>query len=499
MAKSKSSLSANFIYNFISQVLTLIVPLITTPYIARILHEEGNGQYSYAASIITYFILIANLGFTTYGQREMAKCGDDAEKKRQTFWSIVVARSFSTIISLGALFAILYTVGFGESYNTIILVLSIQVVAVIFDLQFYYQGIENFKSLAIRSIIMKVAGLIAIFVFVKSEDDVWVYALCLSVITICSNFIMWPSALKDLGFFKKGDLSFKTHYKGTLLIFLPALAVTIYSVCDKTMIGLLSSNPDYDNGCYEQAYKINSVALLLVTIIDQVFVSRNANELGNGNIEGLKNNIYFACNYVWLVGCALIAGFAVLSGNLSSWFLGDGYTEVPLLMQIMSVRFICSGLGNIFGNELFIVIGKEKYTFIATIIAAVINFPLNAVLIIPFGAVGAAIATAVAEFLVTLVYIIILIKRKDVSVKKIIFMSWKYILSAVVMFVVIYFIQSAMNYSIGSFILITVIGCVVYGAMLLVLRDKFFISLIKFAFDKVKSIIKRIKTKKDEG
>ncbi len=490
MSIKKSGVGANFIYNFISQILTLIVPLITTPYLARILHEEGNGQISFAMSIITYFTLIANLGFSVYGQREIAKCSDNLTEKRKVFWEIVAARAITTTLSLGILLAILLTVGFGEKYTMILWMFTIQVVAVYVDIQFYYQGEENFRSIAIRTIIMKVIGLVAIFLFVKTEADTWIYALCLSVSIIASNLIMWPSALKALGVCSPKELSLWRHFKGSFIIFLPALAVTVYSVCDKTMIGLFASNPDYENGCYEQAYKLNSVALLLVTVISSVFISRNANEFSKGNTESLRNNVYFACNYVWLIGSALIVGFLVLSDNLSAWFLGEGYAEVPLLMRIMSVRFIFSGLGVVFGDQYFMVIGKERYTLIATSIAAVLNLGLNAVMIPTMGATGASIATALSEFTVTSVLAFLVIKQRHVSMKKVLLMSWKYLLSAIVMGVPLFFLNRVLPYTVWSFLLMAAVGAITYFACLFILRDVF-----------VKSIFNRVfkRNKKDGG
>ena len=478
-AVKKQGLKANFIYNFISQILTLLIPLITTPYLARVLHETGNGQISYASSIITYFTLFATLGFDTYGQRQIAACQNDKEKKSQIFWGICVLKTSCTLIAYAVLCAILFTVGFGETYDRLILLLSIQVIAIPFDIQFLFRGDEDFRSIAIRTIIMRLIGLVCIFAFVKDESDTWVYALCLSVSTVASNLIMWPSLIKRV---QKVKLSWKMlthHIKPSLLIFLPMVAVTLYSVFDKTMIGLLAENPDYENGCYEQAYKINSVALLLVTIISPVMMSRNAHDYQNGDIDSVKRHLQFASNYVWMMGVPLIVGFVVLSENLRSWYLGDGYAEVPLLLIIMSVRFVSSGFSEIFGTQLFLAIGKEKYQTIATAIAAVVNLSLNYFLIQIWGAVGAAIATAICEVAVAAILAILAYRMHIISFRKIIFCSWKYIVAAAVMFVPIFFMQRALGSAIWTFFVIMIVGVITYAAMLLLLRDRFFLSQSK--------------------
>ncbi len=492
----KRGLKTNFIFNFISQILTLIIPLVTTPYLARVLLEEGNGRYSYSLAIITYFVMFASLGFDTYGQRQIAACQDDKVQKSKVFWELFILKSITTVIALSILYATAFTIGFGANYNALILILSIQIVAVPFDIQFLYRGDEDFMSIAIRSVVMKIISLICIFVFVKEASDTWIYALLMSVSVIASNFIIWPTVFKRVKFVSIKNLSLLRHIKPTILIFLPTLAVTVYSVFDKTMIGLLAANPDYENGCYEQAYKLNSVALLPVTLISSVMISRNAHDYGQGDFDSVKRHLYAAANYVWLLGIPLIVGFSVMSENLCSWFLGDGYAEVPLLLKIMSVRFVVSGLGVVFGDQLFIAIRKEKYPTIAAIIAAVVNVTLNYFLIPKMGATGAAIATAVSEFLVTATLAAFVIKNRYLSILKVIGLCWKYAVSAAVMFVPIYFLNRYMVYSVWSFLLIMFVGVSVYAGGLLLLRDEFFIGNIKNVFH---AIINKLKSKTKEN
>lgn len=468
----------NVIFNFISQFLTLVLPLITAPYLARVLHEEGNGRIAYSLSIVTYFVIFANLGFDIYGQRKIATHQDDKEVVSKAFWEMLILKLFFTSISLGILCVWLLTIGFGNNYDFLILILAIQVIAVPFDIQFLFRGKENFAAIAIRSIIVRLVCLICIFCFVKTENDAWIYALCYSGSIIISNVIMWFSVHKYVSLVNIKDLNLRRHIKPAILIFLPTLAIIVYSVFDKTMIGLLAKNPDYENGCYEQAYKLNSIILLLVTIISAVFISRNANEYKKNGIEAIKTNLYFASNYVWLMGFPLIVGVNVLSGNLCSWFLGEGYNEVPLLLGIMSVRFISSGFAEVFGNQLFIAIGKEKYYTIAVFIVAFINITLNAIMIPFLGATGAAIATAISEVTVTTILGLLVYKKKYLSFKPIFLCSWKYIIAAGIMFFPIYFVNKAMPYSILSFLICTAIGMITYFIVLVLLRDKFLMKLL---------------------
>lgn len=497
MEDNKKKLSKNFFFNFVSQILTLIVPLITTPYLSRVLHETGNGKYSYSVSIITYFILFSNLGFDVYGQRQTALHQDNIEARRKIFWEIFTLKWFFTLISMIVLLSICFTVGFGDSYTNIILILSIQVLAVPFDIQFYYKGMEKFETIALRTIITKIIGLICIFVFVKEESDLWIYALAVSLIAFGSNILMWIS-LKGMSFVRLRELELKKHLLPVILIFLPTLAVTIYSVFDKTMIGLLAENRDYENGCYEQAYKLNSVMVLFVTIISAVLVSRNANAYSKGETDEIKKNVKFASNYVFFIGIPILVGVFVLASNLSSWFLGEGYAEVPILLKIMSVRLIFSGFGEIYGSQLFIATGKEKYVTISTAIAAVINITLNYFFIKMWGATGAAITTAISECLVTTTLFIFALKYKYTSIKELLKMLWKYLIAVAVMFAGIYTLNNIFDYSIWSFLLITLAGMVIYYVMLLILRDAFVLKVSKYALDIFKTKVLRKDMKKVE-
>lgn len=492
MAKTaKRSLKSNFVYNFISQILTLIVPLVTTPYLSRVLHETGNGQYSFSASIISYFVLVANLGFDLYGQRQIAAHQDDREEKSKIFWELFALKTALTALSLGLLYSLVFAMGFGgEIYNKLILILSIQVAAVPFDIQFLFRGEENFKTVAVRTIIMKLIGLVCVFLFVRDENDTWVYALCYAASVMVSNLVMWPAVIRKIRFVRVKELRLLRHLKPAVLIFLPTLAVTVYSVFDKTMIGLLAPDADYANGCYEQAYKINSVALLPVTIISSVLVSRNAHDHSVGDGASLERHLIFAMRYVWMMGLPLIAGFAVLSDNLRSWFLGPGYAEVPRLMQIMSVRFIFSGMGEVFGNQLFIAVGKEKYPLIATCCGAAVNIVLNCFLIPLYGAVGAALSTAVCEMIVTIVLTIIAFARGYVKVKWLFGGMWKYVIAVAVMTAPMYFMQRYMGNSVGSFAAIALTGIAVYALCLFILRDSLF---LRGAEAGVKSVLGKLK------
>lgn len=479
--KKGKSLKKNFVYNFINEILVLIVPLITTPYLSRVLQEEIIGRISYSNSIVTYFVLFANLGFSIYGQRQIARCRDNQEEKSKAFWEIIILKMIFTTVSLIVLYSISFSVSFGDNYNLYILILSLEIINVYFDFTFLFKGEEEFKTIAIRSIITKLISLIGIFTFVKTKDDVWIYLVFFSGSTLVSNLLMLPAVIKSISKCKISELNLKKHILPSIYIFLPTLAVTIYSVFDKTMIGLLSPNPDYDNGCYDRAYKINSIALVLVSVVSTILLPRNAYEYAKGNYEKYNSNLNFYTNYVFFIGLPLIAGFLVLSNNLSSWYLGEGFADVPLLTKIMAIRFVISGFNVLFNQHVFIIRSEEKIPMISNFSAAAINVALNFILIPYMGAVGAAITTSISELTVCIISGVIAVKKKYVNLPYILKSSIKKIIAAAVMYIPIYFLDKQFGYSIWSFIVITLIGGITYLAVLFILRDKFIIDLFKLA------------------
>lgn len=482
--QAPASLKKNAIYNLISKLLTLLIPLITTPYLARILGEEGNGQISYVSSIITYFTLAASLGFSVYGQREIAKYRNGITEKSIVFWEVFIMKLLCTILSFAVLITLIFTVGFGSRYNQLMLIMSLQVVAVLFDIEFLYMGEENFKSIALRNIAIKAIGVALIFIFVKDSGDVWVYALYLSLTSVVSYFVMWMGLFRHVKFVSIKKLFPWRRLKASLIIFIPLVITTLFTTFDKTMIGLLSPNPDYDNGCYEQAYKLNSVAQTFVTVFSSVLMARNASDYKNGNIESMNRHMFKTGRYVLLTSLFFVVGFGVLSENFCSWFLGDGYVEVPMLLQIMSIRLVVSGYSVAFGDR-FIAMGKEKLWLIAVSAGAVANIGINYLMIPVYGAIGAAIATAACEVMSLIVMCILTFRKHGLPWKPFVFPIWKYLIAAAASFGIMFLMQYYLVKAVWSFIVIGLVGAIVYAGLLIVMRDSFFTELIQMLFRKI--------------
>lgn len=481
--KSKKEIKAqsakkNYVYNVIYQVLLIIVPFVVTPYVSRVLTPEGIGQFSFSQSLITYFTLFAALGFGYYAQREIAKKRDDAYKRSCLFWEIFLCRLIPTAICLTVNFILAFAYVYGD-YSVLMMIMSCNIAAVAFDTSYYFQGMENFKKIVFRNVVVKIITVVLIFVLVNSSDEVWLYALITFGMTVIGNLTLWIGLPGYLVKVKLSDLNPIRHLPGTLKLFIPTVVISIYTVLDKTFIGILTQS-DAQNGYYEQADKIVKLTLTVITCLGSVMIPRNTSEWQKGNKEKVRSNIYFASKFVWFLGTAFAFGLAATTFNFNGWFFGAGYEPVNGIICVLSSLSVIIGLSNVIGIQFIIPTGKDRLFTVTVTAGAIVNVALNIPLIIFFGAFGAALATIIAEVSVTAMQLICV--RKELNIKKIIFGGIKNIISGGAMFAAILPMSLNLPDNVGYTVLIMLVGAAVYFLCLLILRDRFFISNVMRVF-----------------
>jgi O-antigen/teichoic acid export membrane protein len=501
----QKSVKKNYFYNLFYQIFTIIVPLVVTPYVSRVLKAEGIGQNSFVLSIVSYFTLFAALGFGYYAQREIARCLNDKEKQSKVFWEILIIRLFSTSLALIVYFSLYFSNVFKE-YSTLFLIYSINVASIAIDVNFIFQGNEDFKQISIRNFIVKALTIAAIFIFVKTQDDLWIYALINALGTVFSALIMFPFLKNYLTKISPKELKPFRHLVPTLRLFVPTIAVSLYTVLDKTMIGLLLPQTmtivedgvevtkkvgDVENGYYEQAYKIILMGLMVVTSLGTVLIPRNSGYFESGQIEKAKENISKAFRFVLFIGVPMMFGLAAIAQNFSPWFFGDGYEKVPYLIMIFSWLFVAIGLNNVFGIQYLIPSGKDNIYTISVICGAVSNLIMNSFMIPLWKAYGAAIASIISETIILLVQV--LFSRKEFNWKKMVSATWKYWLAGAIMFGAVYGISYFLETKIWNTLILIVVGAVIYFLVLLLFRDCVLLEILQ----KFRVVLSRRK-KKDE-
>lgn len=467
------SLKTNYIYNLIYQILIIILPLVTTPYISRVLGAENIGIYSYTLSITTYFVLFGSLGIAMYGQREIAYIRDNEYKKSVVFWEIILLRAITMSISL-TLFVFIFANG--ENYNSYYKILIIEIIANSLDISWFFQGLEEFKKTVTRNIIVKIISVICIFTLIKKTEDLWLYILIYVLSNLLGNLSLWLYLPKHLIKVKLKDLKIKKHIIPIISLFIPQIAMQIYLVLDKTMLGNILGDMS-EVGNYEQSQKIIKTALTVVTALGTVVAPRIANIISSNEKEDVEKYLENSFRFVWMLGFPIMLGLIATSRTFVPWFLGEGYKKSISLIMIGAPLIMAIGLNNVTGIQYLIPAKKQKLYTKSVVIAAMLNLAFNLILIPYFKAAGALIASVIAEF--SIVVVQLLDVRKDFDIKIILKNSYKYIVSGIIMFIPIYILGIFQEPTIKTTLIQIILGGFIYGVVLIALKDDFVFKTIK--------------------
>lgn len=476
------SIKKNYVYNTLYQILTLITPLITTPYVSRVLGTNGLGIYSYTNSIVTYFTLFAALGTASYGQREIAMHRDSPEESSRLFWEIELLSVATTGVATAAwvIWILLST-----RYTIYYAVLTITLVAAAFDISWYFGGFEHFKYITIRNTIVKLAGIALLFIFVRSKNDTVLYVAIMASTGLLGNISMWTYLPKMLVHVDKRSIHpFRKHLKQTLAYFIPTIATSVYTVLDKTMIGAIEKTPD-ENAYYEQATKIIRMMESLLFSLNTVMSARQSYLFSTGRTDEIKKKIDQSFDYLFALAIPLMFGLMGVARNFVPWFFGKDFEPVVKILCVMSPLPWVISISNILGSQYLTPSGQRARSSKGIITGACVNFALNSLLIPRYGAAGATIASVAAELVISIIYVHM--SKGFVSWGQLGRIAAKKVVAGFVMFLVVWAIGWHHEGSIVITIVQIVAGAAVYGVMLLAMRDTF----IKEAFRMVKAKLGR--------
>lgn len=467
---NKKKLTINYILNLSYQIIALIIPLITTPYLSKVLGASGVGEYSFTYSLANYFTMLAALGFGTYAQREIAKLQNDKKKISITFWEIFIVKMITTIVSI-AINVLFIKLGVYGNYNILMIWWNILIISTGIDINFLFQGLEEFGKIVYKNLAVKIISLILIFIVVKNPNDVWKYIVIYSASILIGNISMWGYCKKYLVSINIKDMKPYKHIGPSIKLFIPTIATSLYAYLDRTMIGLLADNPDFENGCYEQAEKIVKMATTIIISLGTVMIPRNTSLYNEGKIDQLKNNIYFASRYVWAIGLPIMFGVIALSDYIVPWFLGSEFTKSGMIMRLLSPLTVFMGFSNVFGLQYLLPVKKDNQWSIAIMIGLAVNIIVNIILIPRYFSFGASIGTIAAEGTVTIV--MAFMTRKFISIKKILLSAKNYILSAVIMYIVVYVGKDYLIQNFINTLILVAGGGTIYFGILYLLKDSF--------------------------
>ena len=473
------NIKKNYIYNLSYQILLLITPLVTTPYLSQVLEADGIGEVSYAESVVSYFTLFAILGISIYGQREISYAQDNKGKRTQVFWETKILEIITSLVVL----LVYIPFALGQKHYILYLILSFNILAVLMDVTWFFQGMEEFGKIVLRNVVLKVISIVYIFSVVKTRENLQHYVFGLAFFPFIGNVSLWgylPQYISRLDI--KSITPFK-NLKTVLSLFVPTIAIQIYTVLDKTMIGLITRSA-FENGYYEQAIKISKMALVVITSMATVMVPRIGYYYGCGETEKVKLYMYRGYRFVWFLGIPLCFGLIGIASNFVPWFFGKGYEKVIPLLKLLSFLVIDIGISNETGIQYLIPTKRQNVLSRTVIIGAAVNFVLNITLIPIFHSVGAAIASVVAETIITLLQLYYV--RKEFSIISILFSSLHYFVAGGTMLFVLKVIGNALDASIIHTLLLILIGVIVYCGILIGLKDSFLLENIQRILKKIK-------------
>ena len=426
-------LKQNLIYQIIYQFLSIILPLVTSPYLSRVLGAENLGIFSFSNSVVNYFTLFAALGVMNYGTRTIAECKNDVSKRTKSFVEIYLIQIITSIIALFLyLFYIFYV---NEDNKLISLIFAGSLISVLLDINWFYFGIENFKLTVNRNIIIKVISVISIFVFVKGSEDLWIYTLIMVLSIILSNGILFLFLPKFINvhelFYRMRLKNCLVHIKPNIILFIPLLAMTVYHLMDKLMLGLMSDFKQ--SGFYYNSDKIVNTPVGFIHAFCNVMLPRIASIKESGG-EDKKNELFFvSLKGIGFATSAIAFGIAAIAPIFAPLFFGNEFSECSILITVLAPVLIIKGYCYVARMLYLIPQKKEKIYILSVMVGAIVNIILNFILIPRYHALGAVIGTLGAEFFSCLIQYIFMVKY--ISYTKSLIQSFGFVIIGILMFV----------------------------------------------------------------
>lgn len=456
----------NFVYNFGYQILTILIPIITTPYLARIIGVEGVGQYSYANSIAYYFMIFIMLGLNNYGNRTIASVRNNSEKLSASFCEIYIMQLILGIIVSGAYIVFCF---FSQNVNMLQWIMLIYVFSAVLDVNWFFFGLEQFKFLVIRNMVIKLLITISIFVFVKDKSDLYLYVCIILLGNLVSNIILWPRVFKMIKIKKIRFKDALKHFKPNLILFIPIIAVSLYKYMDKIMLGKMSVMEQV--GFYEYSEKIIQIPMALVNSLGTVMLPKMSNLVAN-NLND-KEEKYISISMLIVIFCSSSVCFGLMgiAKEFVPFFYGNGYQPCVNLFYILLPSCCFIAFANVIRTQ-YLIPHKLDVIYIKSVIwGALINFILNIILIIRLQAIGAAIATLITEIVVCIYQAIKV--NKILNIMKYARNILPFIFSGIFMFIFIISIPLNFDNLIINMIIKVIIGVLIYFLVLM------FVLLIK--------------------
>ncbi|MFC6295355.1 polysaccharide biosynthesis C-terminal domain-containing protein [Lactiplantibacillus daoliensis] len=453
----------NYLYNAGYNILILLTPLITVPYISRVIGPVGVGINASTNSVITYFLLAGTVGITIYGNREIAFTRDNIIKRSKTFWEIEFLQIL--MISLSYIMFLLF-LSFQHEYKIEFFYQSFYIIAGAFDISWYFMGLEDFKKTVLRNAMVKIVSLFAIFILVRHNTDVTKYIGILSITQLIGNLTLWPYLKKSVLAPKWNALHILKHLKPSLVLFIPQIATSIYLALNKTMLWKLDSVSA--SGYYDYSDKLIKLVLAIVTATGTVMLPHIANLFANRKFSAVKYYLYNSFDFVLAISIPMAFGVASIAIPLAPLFFGQQFNSVGILLIIEAPVIVLIGLSNVIGQQYLLPTKRTRQFTLSVTIGAVVNILINIPLILLLGVSGAMIATLISELCVTVYQLYVV--HSDLLPSILFKNLWKYSVAGFLMFIFVFPLSLIMKVNTFNLSAQISIGILTYIGSILVLQ-----------------------------
>lgn len=440
------------------QILVLLVPLVTVPYVARVIGAYGVGVNDYTYAIVLFFLLFGQVGVLTYGNREIAYHRDNKFERSKIFWEIELLQIVTIALSYIAFLIFVYF--FGGNSKIYLLLQSLMIIAGIFDISWYFMGMENFKKTVVRNTLVKLVTTVLTFVIVRNGNDIWKYVLLMAGSQLLGNMTFWPYLFKEIKLIKLSRLSIFRHFLPATLLFIPTITTQIYLLVNRIMLGAMDPTGSIAVGIFSQSDKIIKLVLAIVTATGTVMLPHIANKFVHGDMAGKKKSLYNSFDFVTAISVPIMFGIIGIAKQFAPWFLGNEFKSSGIVMIIESPVILLIAWSNVTGKQFLMPVNRVKDYTMSVSLGAIINIICNFVLIKLWGVNGASIATVISELFVT-GYQFKCVHR-EINLKEVLWNTWRYILPAFGMSIVVHYLCLQWGISIFKLCIEILIGMLIY-------------------------------------
>lgn len=465
----------NSFFNVLYKTLNVVFPLITTAYVSRVLGASGMGEISSVQNITQYFVMLSCLGIPTYGIREIAKCSSNIEKRRQIFSELFLINFLSTLLCSMVYYGSFLFIDIGYEKKLLFIISGISIILNFFNVEWFYQGIEKYRFIALRNFCVKIILIICIFLFVKTSHDTIIYLLLLIIGTGGNNILNVICLKKNNIYLVFKNLFIRRHIKNIIVLLCITISVELYTMIDTTMLTILCESDVV--GYYANSIKMIRMIVTVLTGISGVLLPRISKYIAEGNISESEVLINKALGIVFLISLPCMLGVQICSKEIVLSLFGNSFFNAIPTIQILSLLIMIITLSNLFTSQVLMTFGFENKIMIATIAGSIVNVILNCLFIPRYYQNGAAVASIFGELTVLLVAFFM--SKKLVKYNFILSDIVKDIISAFFMCLLILSLKRHFKSNFGTLVLEIVLGCCSYFIVNFLLKNKTMLTVFK--------------------